>query len=149
MAAEAAAGASGGGMGGMLDMGGKIFDFAGTIFEAYASAEAHEFNAAVATQNAQLVRQSALAEVARLRRQTTKDLGNMRANYGAAGVTASGSVLDAMMDAATQHELDIQMTRWQGEVQAIGFENQARLESSAASNAKIGGWLSAAGGLLG
>lgn len=155
MAAEAAAsgasGASGGGMGGggMLEMGGKFFDFAGTMFEAYASAQAHEFNATVATQNAALVRQSALAEVARMRRQTTKDLGSMRASYGAAGVTASGSVLDAMMDAATQHELDIQTTRWQAEVAAVGFENQARLSDSAAKGAMIGGALGALGGLLG
>ena len=151
MAAEAAAAAGGdaGGMGGALKMGSKIFNFAGSLLEGYASQEAHKFNAEMAERNADLVRQQALIEVGRIRRQSVKDLGQMRANYGAQGVTASGSVLDAIADAATQYELDAQLTKWQGDVMAANFEAQASAEKAAGRFAMAGGVLEGVGGLLG
>lgn len=139
----------GGGTGGMAISPGKLFNFAGDVFNAYASSEAHEFNAQVAGINADMVRQQALIEVSRIRRQSVKDIGSMRANYGAQGVTASGSVLDAIADAATNYELDAQLTKWQGEVAAVSYQNQQSMERTASRGALVGGGLGALGGLLG
>lgn len=142
-------GASGGSGGGVAAGAGKVFNFAGTVLGGYASMEAHKFNAEMAEANAGLVRAQALNEVARIRRTAKKDLGDMRATYGANGVTASGSVLDAMADAATQYELDAQLANWQGEVAAVGYINQARMEKAAGRSAMIGAGLEGLGGLLG
>lgn len=142
-------GGSGGGGGGGLQAAGKIFDFAGSILEGYASKKAHDFNAEMATRNAGLVRQQALIEVDRIRRSSVKEIGSMRANYGAQGVTASGSVLDSIMDSATQFELDAQLTKWQGDVTAAGLEAQASAEKAAGQYAMVGGVLNGIGGLLG
>jgi hypothetical protein len=60
-------------------------------------------------------------------RGTRRAIGNAAADFGAAGVTPSGSPLAVMHDVATQGELSKRLTVYQGELQAKGFAQEAAI----------------------
>lgn len=120
----------------------------GAISSAQAQSNAAKYNAQVAKNNAQIARDQAASESDRQRRLATKKLGEMRANYAASGVTMEGTPLDVMEESAAQAKLDELTIRYNGELQAMGFENTANLDRYRASQAMTSGYLSAGSALL-
>lgn len=109
--------------------------------QSYAAIEsANNFNASVAEQNTQIVRQQAQLEAQQNDRETFLRLGAIRAAQGKSGGAAGeGSVLDVLGDAAAQGKLESQNILYQGELQARGYTNTATLDRYSAQNAARSG----------
>lgn len=111
--------------------------------------KAFNLNAQIATENAELAREAAIDDVLSLKRTAYKTEGGIRASYGAAGVSASsGSVMDVLADTVTQAALDQNRRKYQGELEARDFMNQARTGQASGKAAYTGAMYSAAGSVL-
>ena len=100
-----------------------------------AQAQASAYNAALAQQNAALTYQQAAEAERRYRVQARKDLGEIRARYGASGVTLDGSAMDVLMESARNAELNALTIRHEGDVKALAFTNEAALHKFTAAAA--------------
>jgi len=125
-----------------------LISAAGAISNSRAQASAANYNAAVASQNAQLATQSAAENERRQRVINSKNLGQLRANVGANGITLEGSAADVIEESATAAELEALQIRHEGALQAVGYSNTAKLDRMQAKNAMAGGYLKASGLLL-
>lgn len=92
----------------------------------YNAAQAQE-NALISEQNAALSRSDALVHADQVKRENYLRLGAIAAAQGKSGGAAGeGSVLDVLGDVAGQGELERQDILYRGELQARGYQNQAR-----------------------
>jgi len=98
----------------------------GGVSQSRAEARAARFNAMIADRNAVITRQQSKEQEMRFRRTSTRRRGARSAARGASGITATGSALEAMADAAAEEELDALTIRYQGETQARSLEMQAQ-----------------------
>lgn len=78
-------------------------------------------------QNAKASREAAQAKIENQRRQAKFTYGTQLARLGGMGALAEGSPLDIMGQSAGQQEYDNMVTEYEGEVQAIQFQQQAAL----------------------
>lgn len=129
-----------------------------------AQAAAANYNAQVAEMNATLADRAAkdalergAAEEQRKRMEVAAIQGRQRAAMAANGVDLTfGSPLDALVDTATLGELDALTIRrnaareaYDYETQGVNYRSDATLSRMNASAAKTGGYLGAAGTVLG
>lgn len=121
----------------------------GTMAQAQAQSNAATFNAQQADQQATYSRQVAAENERRQRAINTKNLGTIRAKYGASGITLDGSPSDILDESAANAELEALTIRHGGMVEALGYSNSARLDRYRAGAASSAGYLGAAGDLLG
>lgn len=135
---------------------GAIGTVAGAGIKAYAAirdgnlkAAAEDANAQSAEQNAQLTEMQAAEEERRQRILARKQIGDMRANYAASGVTLEGSPMEVLEESAMQAELDALTIKYMGKTRATQYRNQAAFSRYASKEYKFGGRLSAAGSILG
>ena len=119
----------------------------GAVQQAQAGRAESKYNQRVAEQNAVASRDAARVEEERHRIQSGKALGQMRANYGASGVSIDGSIEDVLADSATQAEWDSLLIRHGGEQRARGYTSEANLAGARAKNVSTSGYLMAAGDL--
>lgn len=127
---------------------GGIVGAIGSIQQGNAAKEAAEYNAFLADRNAILVEKQTAEEERRLRVQSRKELGGMRAGYGASGVTSEASVADIMEESAATAELDALTLRYGGQMQAQAYRETAGIERRAGANAQKAGYMNAASSLL-
>lgn len=78
-------------------------------------------------QNAKASKEAAQAKIENQRRQAKFTYGSQLAKLGGMGALAEGSPLDIMGQSAGQQEYDNMVTEYEGEVQAIQFQQQAAL----------------------
>lgn len=78
-------------------------------------------------QNAKASRDAAQAKIENQRRAAKFTYGTQLARLGGMGALAEGSPLDIMGQSAGQQEYDNMVTEYEGEVQAIQFQQQAAL----------------------
>lgn len=121
----------------------------GTLLKGAAEGDAAEYNGKVNAQNAGAARNAGAAAVAKQRRDNERMLGSIRASYGASGVTMDGSPMDVFASSAVEAELDAQTIGYNYEMKARGYDAEASLSNSRASNARTGAVFSAAGQVLG
>lgn len=131
-----------------LLIGGTLLNAFGAYKEGEAAYEAHQYNAKVARENAKVARDQGAEEERRVRVQGRKVLGDIRANYGASGITG-GSALDVLADSAANAEMDALTVRRNSEIRAYQFDQEAEMESRGASSSRTMGRISAAASLLG
>lgn len=147
-----------------LTIGSTLMGAAGQIQQAQATAAANKYNAKVADMNAAIserrakdaLERGALAEQQK-RRETAALLGKQKAAMAANGVDLTfGSPLDVIVDSATLGELDALTIRsntyreeYDYRVDAANKRSQATMSRGAASSALTGGYLGAAGTVLG
>lgn len=120
----------------------------GAINEGKSAKIAGDYNARVAEQNAVYSRQQAVEEERRSRVVSRKFLGDMRASYGASGITLEGSALDVLGESAANAELDALTIRSGGEAKYASYQNEAGNERLAGRNALKSSRLKAAGYLI-
>lgn len=128
---------------------GGILSAVGTLASANAQAQAYKYNAKVSDINADMATQTAAENERRQRILNAKKLGDIRAGYGASGLTIDGSPQDVLEESAAAAELDALTIRHGGLVEATGYRNDARLARSQASSTMTKGYISAATDLLG
>lgn len=127
---------------------GGIVGAIGQIQAGNAAAAAGNYNASISDQNASRIRAEAAVEVADKQREIRKQLGSIRAAYGASGIDFSGSPLDVLADSATEGAWDVTKIKYKAEVAAVDQENQANLYRMGASSAQTAGYLGAGASFL-
>lgn len=133
----------------LLMAGSGMVSAIGNIMAGNAEADAMKANANTARRNAEIVRKQANEDERRFRIGSAKQIGDMRANYAASGVsTADGSALDVLADSAATAELDALTIKHQGELKAMGFEEDARADDRRAAGARLRGYVGGASALL-
>ena len=105
-------------------------------------------NAAMAERNKVITQQQTHAELLRQRRLASRAMGGIRAGYAASGVTLEGSPLDLLESSVAEAELDYQNIEYSGAVKSEGYEIDADLNRSRASNEMRTGYMNAASELL-
>lgn len=120
----------------------------GAVQQGGASAQAGAYNADTAWQNAGVARQAARDKARQASREHYLRLGEMKANIGKSG-GVGGSFMDVLGDTAAQMELERQNIIYEGSVKANLLARGASLSDAASFNAQQGGYLRAAGELLG
>lgn len=130
---------------------------AGAVVGAYASIKsgqaasaAADYNAKIATQNAEAMRQQGIQAQAAQRRDMGLKLGTLAANTGASGVdSTTGSPLDVLSSSIQQGTLDNLNIKYNYQMKAMGYQNSGTLDSAQSKSASTAGYLGAAGSLLG
>ncbi|NIA66971.1 hypothetical protein HBA54_00015 [Pelagibius litoralis] len=120
----------------------------GTISAGKAQADAAEFNAQIAQQQAERERQIAEREAADFRRREGRVLAASRARRAGSGVTSQGSPLLVDEVTAAEIELGAQNILVGGATSATRLQQQAALDRSRARSAKTGAFLDAGSTLL-
>ena len=120
----------------------------GAIQQGNAAKKAGAFNAAVAENNAIAARQTAKANADREERLGRKRMGSLSANIGASGITKEGTALDVMEDLSKENALAVLDIIHAGELDALGFANNANIARMSGDAAQTTGFLKAGGALL-
>jgi hypothetical protein len=120
----------------------------GILQEGYHNAAASDYNSNLAGQNAVQARAQSLEEERRQRVISRKQLGDMRANYAASGVTLEGSPLDVLEESAASAEMDALTIRRGGEIREMAYLNEAKFERYKARYQRSSAQLGAASQLI-
>lgn len=137
-------------IGGLVAKGiGGLLGASGASQEAEAYAQAAEYNADVAIENGyKVVRQ--YNELARKERvMGKKQLGAIRAAYGASGVTSENSVSDVLENSAANSEANANAFRDAGVEKQNDYSKDARMKRKQAASYRNGGSTKAASILIG
>lgn len=129
-------------------MAGEALMGLGTLNQGKSDKYAGEYNAQVAQQNAAYTLQQSAEEERRSRVLSGKAIGDIRANYGASGVTSDGSVLDVLEESAANAELDALTIRAEGRAKYAGYLNEADMSLYSGKNKYNAAKVTAAGYLV-
>ena len=121
----------------------------GAIQQGQAEAQAHEYNAAVATRNEKIIGQQTKAAQKDQRLENRRTLHSIRALYGMSGFSATGSVLDVMADTTREQILDVKRIGYRGKLAQLEQRDRRNLELMGADSAKAAGTISAVSAILG
>lgn len=127
---------------------GTAVSIAGSLQQAEAAKQAHQFNAQQAAYQARIAREQAAIASENHRKSAVRKLGSIRAGYAAAGVATEGSPLEVLSESATNAERDRILIEKEGEARARGYMSDRSLSLSSAAHATNAGYLSAAGHLV-
>jgi hypothetical protein len=118
---------------------GAVAQGVGAFVNANAQAEAARYNEQVQQRNAQAALSQGQAQAEEQQRQGEEQLGRMRASYGASGIEFSGDALGVYQDSATQANYDLAKVRYNAQVRATGYQDQATLDGMQAQSASTAG----------
>ena len=142
----AGGGASMAAMGGII---GGVMSAWGDYTQGVHQKKAYEFNADLALQRAQETRAAEVLHQTQMERQKQHDVGMLPAEYAGRGVKANtGSPIDVMVDNISQWNQDMAISKYNAEVSARGYENQAALLNWHGKQAKREGTSKAIMGLF-
>lgn len=113
-----------------------------------AAKAAHDFNAFIEKQNAEIVREQTKAQVAQADREAYLRAGAIRAAAGKSGGKQAGSVLDILADNAAQSEIERQDIMYRGQLAERGHLNSAYIEQVTGQQAKQQAYMQASTELL-
>ena len=117
----------------------------GAVKTSQAQSMASDYNAQIARKNAQIADAQGAAAADAQSRDSQRKIGAAMASYGASGVVLSeGSPADVLAESARMSELDALTLKYNYKLKALGFGDQARLESMNAGNATTAGYFNAA-----
>ena len=117
-----------------LSLAGTVLSAVGTLREGAAAKETAKFNARVAEQNAETVRQQTIAQTETQDRERRIRRGRAIARGGASGVGIE-SFGDVLASSAEQERLDLLTLESEGLLRQRDFETEAELQRSAGDNA--------------
>lgn len=133
----------------VLTAAGTAVGAVGAVRSAQAQSNAADYNATVATQNAEAARAQGEAAVEAQARDAERQQGSAIALYGGAGVDGStGSASDVLAASTREATLQQATTRYNYKLRALGYMDQAALDSAQAKNARSAGWLNMTSTLL-
>ena len=128
---------------------GAVVSAVGAIRKGQAEAGAANYNAAIMRQNADVAMSQSDAADQMLSRRAEGVQGAAIAAYGASGVTSdSGSAVDVLASSARNASLDQLTSRYNYKLKALGFLDQAGLDSANAQNSMQAGYLNATSSIL-
>lgn len=122
----------------------------GSIQQGNAGKAAADANARIAGQNRDIALQQAGAREDASRRRSRQILGAQYAGAAESGIDPnSGSAARVLQDDATAAELDAMNIRYEGLMQAHGYEREQAMERARGKQARTAGYLGAATSILG
>lgn len=123
-------------VGGAMKVAGGLQTAYGQEEVGAAAATTDNTNAAIATANSQAAIEQAQQDATVQERQNILALGQIKSGYGAGGVTGdSGSAMDVLASSAATAELTKQTIAYKGRMKALGYADQAALDTRAAQTA--------------
>ena len=131
-----------------LMIAGAAVQAIGAIQQGNAAKAAADYNASMLERNAEIERSQANQREEAKRREARGLLGKQAAAFAQSGGGLDGSAADVMKQSATYAELDALTLRYEGDMRARGFENEARMERFAGKQARKAGYFKAAGSIL-
>ena len=137
------------GMGGAIGMLGTGMSAMGQMQAGNQAASAHGYNAKVALQRADATRTSGALSEYQMKKRHAIVMGNMVAMSAKSGVSFTGSPIMVMKDSLANANLEVMIGRYNTEVEARGYESQAKIDRRMASNAKSSGMMNAGATILG
>ena len=121
----------------------------GAIRAGQAQSNAANFNSAVAQRNVQISDAQGEAAGESQQRDAARRIGTATAAYGASGVQlADGSPADVLAESARNATLDNLTLKYNYKLRGLGYQTQANLESSNATNARTASYFNAASSAL-
>lgn len=117
-----------------LMLAGTVVSAIGATQSATAQKNAALYNARLEEMNAQVARQQTDADVARFERAGRKELGAMRAAFGASG--GMEDALSVLADAESTMQLDKATLKYRGDLRAYGHQQSATLSRFGADTAE-------------
>lgn len=106
-------------------IGKTVLGALGAMQQGQQAQAAANYNAQIQEQNAAVSRAEAGERESEVRRRSAMVLGSQRAAVAQAGGGSGGSAADIMQQSAVSAELDALTTRYEGEMRARGFEQEA------------------------
>lgn len=129
---------------------GPLMQGYGNYVSGQAQADALEYQATIAGQNATLARQAGASDAARAALFANQKIGAEVAGYAASGVeTNSGSAMAVIQSSHANAELDRLNILHGADIKAINFENQASIDRIGAAKTRYASGFGVAGGLIG
>ena len=104
--------------------------------QANAEIQAHEYNARLRRQEAELKRKDASEQASRAERNQNRSLARIRAGFASSGLAETGSPLDIYGEQAGEFELQVADIYTGAEREAVQLENQARLDDFSVKQTK-------------
>lgn len=137
------------GAGGAVQAVGSMVGGIGAAKAGMASSEADYQNAATNQYNAGLAIAQSNEEARRQGVMAYKQIGQMKANYGASGITTEGSAMDVIQNSAANAQLDADTIRAGGAQKAWAYNRGASMDLLKGGAAQEAGGIGFASGLLG
>lgn len=139
----------------VLAIAGGLVSAAGSVIQGNAQAKAYKAQAQVAENNARLAELQGARELERgareeqkFRRQARQFQSSQRTALAASGAQVGGSALSVLADTnrgiaedATTIRFNTLQNKYERDVQAVNFRNEASAARSSAKNAKMAGWI--------
>lgn len=120
----------------------------GALTSSNAAATASGYSKQIDLYNATVTQQQGQIAEDQQRRQSEQVIGQEKANAGASGA-AGGSAADVIMQSAFNSEMDALNTKYNYDTKATALEMDAKLAGQRAQSQRTGGYLTAAGILVG
>lgn len=108
---------------------GTFLQVLGNLVTGGANAAASEYNASIARMNATIAGQQSVAAVQAIDRDARRAMGKALAAYGASGIDAGSSsmAMEVLAESARMGEFNKLTTKYNYELKALGYNNQAKL----------------------
>jgi hypothetical protein len=121
---------------------------AGAVQQGQAQAASATYNAQVAEKNSQIAKAQGAAAAEMQSRDAQRRMGAAIASFGASGVDVGvGSPTDVLAESVRNSTLDALTLKYNYDLKAMGFSDQANLNTMSASNAKTSSYFDAAGSI--
>lgn len=121
----------------------------GLLYSGEKKAQADEFNAKVADQNAQVASTQGNAREEDQRQRGRQMIGRQLAASAESGTELTGSNLDLLHTSLYGMAIDSSNIRYETQLRSSGLQTQAMLNRQQADSTRTGSYLSAAGKLIG
>lgn len=126
---------------GVLGGIGDVIGGVGSFIEGNQQKAMGNYNAAIYEQQAANERTSQKLLEYQKRKSIKAVLGTQVANVGKSGIKMSGSPLEVQLDSMANASLDLSIDKYNSDVRATGYQNQANMTRWEAKNAKKASYL--------
>jgi len=132
-----------------LALASTAFGVVSSIQQASAQSKASEYNAEVATNNAQASRDQAGFEAMQKRTQIYRALSSQKSSAAKSGIQLDGTYDDVAFDSAIESQKDLLAIKYRGDIEANRYMGEAGLNMMEAKNARSQGTFNAVGSIIG
>lgn len=132
----------------VIGLGGGILKSVTQLSAGQKEQEAFDYNAGIAEQEAELIKQGADLDEYRSRKRLKSFTGEQIASYAKSGVELTGSPLDVIQDSIANAELEISIDRFNSETAASKKKSEAKRGRQYGKDARTSSYLKAGGTLL-
>jgi hypothetical protein len=127
---------------------GGVVSAIGALSEASSQAAAADYNKQLSLRNAGMIRAETYLAIEDKRRETRRQIGQIKAAYGQNNLMMDGTAIDVIADSLSESEYDVAKIRYKGDVQAQGQMESAQLYGMESQSATTAGYWGAGSRLL-